>query len=68
MKTIYLLFISIVSLVLVNSCKNESASLNPDATVKEIVKEMEKSKTFIIKYKTVVNYEDTKMFPLLRNG
>lgn len=60
MKTIYLLFISIVSLVLVNSCKNESASLNPDATVKEIVKEMEKSKTFIIKYKTVVNYEDTK--------
>ncbi|MBK7093997.1 MAG: hypothetical protein IPH57_02615 [Saprospiraceae bacterium] len=60
MKTIYLLFISIVSLVLVNSCKNESASLNPDATVKEIVKEMEKSKTFIIKYKMVVNYEDTK--------
>ncbi len=60
MKTIYLLFISIVLLVLVNSCKNESASLNPDATVKEIVKEMEKSKTFIIKYKTVVNYEDTK--------
>ena len=43
-----------------SACKNESASLNPDATVKEIVKEMEKSKTFIIKYKTVVNYEDTK--------
>jgi hypothetical protein len=58
MKTIYLLFISIVSLVLVNSCKNDSASSNPDATITEMAKAIAKSKTFIIKYKTEVNYRD----------
>jgi hypothetical protein len=60
MKKIYLFFILIGALIAINSCKNQTASSNPDSTMQEIARDIARAKTFIIKYKTVVSYKDVK--------
>jgi hypothetical protein len=60
MKNLSYLSTFLIVLLVLSACKNDPASSNPDASIKEMVKDIAKAKTFIIKFKTTVNYKDVK--------
>ncbi|MGE5357177.1 MAG: hypothetical protein ACM3PT_13170 [Deltaproteobacteria bacterium] len=60
MKKLWAYHVILVAITVFASCKNEPASSNTDASGKEKEKteEIVKARTFIVKYKTTVNYKD----------
>lgn len=56
MKSLPVIMLVLLGLVL-SGCKQSSSNMDPDAPMKEDMKDV-KAKTFIIQYKTIVQYKD----------
>lgn len=56
MKKYFFVFMAAIAIILCG-CKQKSGNMDPDAPLKEVMKDV-KASTYIIQYKTVVKYKD----------